>query len=139
MENVKKLTGLSGRWEVIGTNPTVVLEVAHNKDGIHQMLKHISELSFKKLHLVFGMVKDKDMESILSLLPVEAEYYFTQAHIPRAVPAEELCVNAQRFSLIGKYYADVNEALKVAVSNAGVEDLVIVCGSIFLVAEVEKC
>ena len=138
LEHVKKLTGLSGRWEVIATEPAVVLEVAHNKEGILQMLQHINELSFHKLHLVFGMVKDKDIDSILELLPVDAQYYFTQAQIPRALPGAELQANALRYSLKGNYYGDVNEALKQAVSVAGKEDLVIVCGSIFLVAEVVR-
>jgi dihydrofolate synthase / folylpolyglutamate synthase len=138
LENVKQLSGLSGRWEVIHQNPVVVLEVAHNEDGIQQMLKHIKELRFEKLHLVFGMVKDKNLDAILILLPPDAHYYFTQAHIPRAVSAEELSKKAKHFSLTGDYYNDVNTALDAAKLAAGKDDLIIVCGSIFLVAEVRK-
>jgi dihydrofolate synthase/folylpolyglutamate synthase len=88
--------------------------------------------------MVIGMVKDKDAAQVLSLLPRNARYYFTQAQIPRALPAEELKEKAANFSLTGKVYSDVNEALHEALHNVSMDDLVIVCGSIFLVAEVNK-
>lgn len=135
---VKQLTGLSGRWEMLRQNPLVILEVAHNKDGMEQMLKHLQNLEYKKLHLVFGMVKDKDAASILELLPGDASYYFTQAHIPRALPGNELQVKAAAFSLKGNVYPGVNEALQDALKKASENDIVIVCGSIFLVSEVNK-
>lgn len=134
--NVKKLTGLHGRWEIIHQNPTVVLEVAHNKDGIEQMLQHLKNISYNQLHLIIGMVKDKDSSHVLELLPKEAIYYFTQAHIPRALPASELQQKAQVFSLQGQAYENVNAALQQALHHAVSNDLIIVCGSIFLVAEV---
>lgn len=135
---VKSLTGLLGRWEVIQEKPMVVLEVAHNRNGLEQMLQHTQQLNFRQLHIVFGMVKDKDAESILSLLPKDACYYFTQAHIPRALPAPALQAEAAGLGLQGDCYPDVNEALASAKSKAGDDDLVIVCGSIFLVAEVKR-
>ncbi len=137
LSHVKKLTGLKGRWDVINTNPTVILEVAHNKDGIAQMLQHIKQLNFNKLHLVFGMVKDKDIEVVLSMLPANAFYYFTSAQIPRALPVEELMVQAKKSDLKGNYFEDVNQALEKAISIADENDLIIVFGSIFLVAEVK--
>lgn len=138
LKNVRQLTGLMGRWEILRERPMVILEVAHNKDGMEQMLQHLKLLSFDKLHMVIGMVKDKDAAQVLSLLPRNARYYFTQAQIPRALPAEELKEKAANFSLTGKVYRDVNEALHEALHNVSTDDLIIVCGSIFLVAEVNK-
>ncbi len=138
LQHVKQTTGLQGRWEIIHHEPTVVLEVAHNKEGMEQMLQHIQNIHYQKLHLILGMVKDKDSAQVLKLLPKEAAYYFTQAHIPRALPAEELQEKARAFSLSGDSYEDVNTALDSASHRAGSHDLIIVCGSIFLVAEVNK-
>ncbi|MGZ5191096.1 MAG: bifunctional folylpolyglutamate synthase/dihydrofolate synthase, partial [Flavisolibacter sp.] len=118
LKNIKQLTGLQGRWEVIYKNPTVVLEVAHNRDGMEQMLDHIEKLSFNKLHLIIGMVKDKDVEEVLQLLPVEADYYFTQANIPRALDVASLQAKASGLGLQGINFSDVNLALKTAMKNA---------------------
>ncbi len=136
-QNVKGLTGLYGRWEVIHHNPLIVLEVAHNADGINQMLAHINQLNFNKLHIVFGMVNDKGID-ILNLMPKEAKYYFTRAHIPRALPVTELSKAASNLNLIGAEFATVNDALQNAKENALQNDIIIVCGSIFLIAEVDK-
>lgn len=138
LPQTKKLTGLHGRWEMIQNKPPIILEVAHNVNGIEQMIKHLSQLQYRQLHLVFGMVKDKDLNSILSLLPKEAHYYFTQALIHRALPAADLRQQANFFGLLGNEYSGVNEALSAAQENAADEDLIIVCGSIFLVAEVDR-
>lgn len=138
VSQTKSLTGLHGRWEVISESPTVVLEVAHNINGLQQMLQHIEQLEFDQLHLVFGMVNDKEANSILSLLPKDAIYYFSQAQIPRALPAADLSKEAARFDLMGSTHNDVNEALTAAKKEASVNDLIIVCGSIFLVAEVNR-
>lgn len=138
LSKVKAVTGLQGRWEKIHEQPTVVLEVAHNKDGLRQMFHHIAQLCFGRLRLVFGMVKDKDVDSILSLLPISALYYFTEAAIPRALPVQELRTKATAHGLKGESYANVNLALEKAVSQAAPDDLIVVCGSIFLVAEVNR-
>ena len=138
LRNVKNLTGLRGRWEVIHERPAVVLEVAHNKDGIEQMLLHLQKLRYESLHIILGIVKDKEPSQILELLPVDARYYFTNAHIPRALDAQELQTKAAAFKLQGDSYEDVNAALQHALAAASADDLVIVCGSIFLVAEVSK-
>jgi len=119
-------------------NPLVILEVAHNKDGVQEMLKHLKKLTYRHLHVVIGMVRDKDAAPVLGLLPANASYYFTQAQIPRALPSNELQAKARSFSLEGNTYTDVNEALQAAINHAAPGDLVIVCGSIFLVAEVNK-
>lgn len=138
LKKVKAITGLKGRWDVIHHSPAIVLDVAHNQDGLQRMLEHVHQLSFGQLHLVFGTVRDKDVSTILKLLPIEAHYYFTQANIPRALPANELKDKAETVGLKGKIYSDVNAALNEAKSHAGKEDLILVCGSIFLVAEVDK-
>jgi dihydrofolate synthase/folylpolyglutamate synthase len=138
LKKVKKLTGLQGRWEVIHREPTVVLEVAHNQDGMEQLLQHLGQIHFEKLHLIMGMVKDKDIDQVLALLPVDAAYYFTQSHIPRALEASALKEVASKYKLHGETYEEVNTALQKALMAAGKNDLVIVCGSIFLVAEVDR-
>lgn len=137
LQHVKTLTGLQGRWDIVHEHPKIVLEVAHNEDGIMQMLEHITEQKFDLLRLVIGFVKDKDIEAILQLLPGDALYYFTQADIPRALNADELQKQAHRFGLHGATYIDVNAALRAAMNDAAENDLIVVCGSIFLVAEVE--
>ena len=138
LANTKKLTGLHGRWDVIAEQPTIVLDVAHNEDGIRQLLVQLSVISeqFEHLHIVTGMVKDKDVDKVLSLLPKEAVYYFTNAHIPRALPAADLQTIAKEHGLHGKNYDDVNKAIAAAKQQAGINDLILVCGSIFLVGEV---
>jgi len=138
LHHVKHTTGLYGRWDIIQKQPAIVLEVAHNKDGVEQMLLHVSKIDFHQLHVIIGMVKDKDVEPILALLPKNAKYYFTQAHIPRALDAQILQSKASEFQLEGTYFDDVNAALNQAILNASKNDLIIVCGSIFLVAEVNK-
>lgn len=138
LKNVKQLTGLHGRWEVIHEQPTVVLEVAHNKDGMQQMLQHLKKIDYNKLHIIIGMVKDKDVDHVLQLLPKNTSYYFTQAQIPRALDASMLQAKAAVFSLEGSYFDNVNTALQQALNYASKDDLILVCGSIFLVAEVNR-
>lgn len=135
---VKKLTGLQGRWEIVRQKPDVILEVAHNEDGMRNMVQQLKRLSYNQLHLVFGMVKDKEVDAVLRLLPREANYYFTQAQIPRALDAETLRQKAAQQQLTGLTYHNVNEALEAALQKAAPEDIVVVCGSVFLVGEVEK-
>ncbi len=137
LQQVKHLTGLKGRWDVIRLNPMVVLDVGHNEDGIRQILDQLSITTYKTLHIILGMVKDKDIVSVLSLLPKTAKYYFTKADIPRAMPEEMLSTLAANQGINGNAYPDVNKALENALSNAGKEDMILVCGSVFLVGEVD--
>ncbi len=136
--NIQKNTGLMGRWECIQTNPKVILDVAHNEHGIQALLEQLASLHYNKLHIVTGMVKDKDIQAVLSLLPNNAQYYFTQSHIPRALPVNELVAQATELGLNGLTYMDVNIALDEAIKNANHNDLILVIGSIFLVAEVDR-
>jgi len=146
LANVKKLTGLQGRWDVISENPIVVLDVAHNEDGIRQILIQTSEYLKpstngglkNKLHFVIGMVKDKEISKVLSMLPKEANYYFTNAHIPRALSVNDLQIKAGEFGLKGSSFEDVNEALRSAKQHANQNDMIVVFGSIFLVGEVAE-
>ena len=137
LQHVKKLTGLHGRWEIINTNPTVILDVAHNEDGIKQLILQLELYNYKNLHIITGMVNDKDIDRVLSLLPKRAAYYFTQANIPRALAADELAAKAAAAGLSGKVFTNVNESLKHVLHYADEEDLILVCGSVFLIGEVE--
>ena len=138
LSNVKKTTGLHGRWEIIHKHPTVVLDVAHNVDGIQHLINQINSIKYKNLHIVFGMVKDKEIEKVLKLLPPNAQYYFTKAQTPRALPATELLERAHNFQLNGNAFSNVNEALQAAMEASSEDDLIIVCGSVFVVGEVES-
>jgi dihydrofolate synthase/folylpolyglutamate synthase len=138
LANVKENTGLMGRWECIQNSPKVVLDVAHNVHGMHALLEQLATLHYQQLHIITGMVKDKDVDAVLKLLPVSAKYYFTQSHIPRALPANELAVKGNVLGLVGSVYGDVNEALAEANMHANHNDLILVIGSIFLVAEVNR-
>ena len=138
LANTKKITGLHGRWDVIAQHPTIVLDVAHNEDGMQQVINQLKDDSYTQVnfHFVVGMVKDKEVSKVLSLLPTSANYYFTNAHIPRAMPAIELQSKAAEFNLKGNCFDDVNKAISVAKQNALATDIIIVCGSVFLVGEV---
>ena len=136
LRQVKKLTGLHGRWEIIHQSPMVVLDVAHNVDGIQELIQQAELMEHRQLHIIIGMVKDKEVEKILSLLPKNARYYFTKAQIPRAMSEDELTVKATIAELRGSTYSEVNNALQDALLHAHRDDLIIVCGSVFLVGEI---
>lgn len=136
LKQVKKLTGIHGRWETIHQHPTIVLDVAHNEDGIKQLVKQIELSDYHNLHIIFGIVKDKEINKVLSLLPKEAHYYFTRAQIPRALPEDVLNARGHAAGLNGAAYPDVNSALRAALDKALKEDLILICGSVFIVGEV---
>lgn len=136
LQHVKKLTGLHGRWEVIHQDPVVVLDVGHNTDGVKQVQKQIELSDYRHLHIVIGMVKDKEIDKVLALLPSHAAYYFTKAQIPRAMDEHHLQQLAANYQLRGESFSDVNTALKAALQHAHKDDMVLVCGSVFLVGEV---
>ena len=136
LTNVKRLTGLHGRWELISTNPNVIVDVAHNPDGIKQLVEQIELCTYSHLHIVIGMAKDKDIDSVLALLPKLATYYFTKAQIPRALDENLLKEKAKDFSLEGTAYPTVKDALQAAKDVSKKEDLIVVCGSVFVVGEI---
>jgi dihydrofolate synthase/folylpolyglutamate synthase len=137
LEHVKQLTGLHGRWDVIREHPYTVLDVGHNEDGIKQITEQLEHCNFQKLHIIIGMVKDKDILKILSLLPKYAHYYFTKANIPRALPEDKLAEQAAIIHLNGHYYSTPNQALQQAINVAHAEDMILVCGSVFIVGEID--
>ncbi|GAA0547497.1 bifunctional folylpolyglutamate synthase/dihydrofolate synthase [Chitinophaga japonensis] len=136
LSHVKKLTGLRGRWEVIDTHPLTVLDVGHNEAGITEIIQQLRHTVYQQLHIVTGFVKDKAVEAVLALLPVTATYYFCRAQIPRALDEHTLAALAARYGLQGHAYPSVQEALHAARQHAHKDDLILVCGSFFVVGEV---
>ena len=134
--HVKRLTGLHGRWELIHTNPNVIVDVAHNVDGINQLVEQIELCNYNHLHIIIGMAKDKDIDSVLALLPRLATYYFTKAQIPRALDEHSLKEKGRKLGLEGSAYPTVKDALQTAKANTHKDDLLIVCGSVFVVGEI---
>ncbi|MEO8770534.1 MAG: folylpolyglutamate synthase/dihydrofolate synthase family protein [Ferruginibacter sp.] len=139
LENVSAISGLKGRWEVVETKPSLIFDVAHNEDGIKQVLAQlIYSYPTSTYHFVLGFVNDKDVNKVLSLFPQTAKYYFTNAHIPRALPAAELKATASEYLLKGNSFDNVNDAIKDAKMHATPHDVIMVCGSFFIIAEIEK-
>lgn len=136
--NVCKLTGLMGRWQRLEEHPTIICDTGHNVGGISYITKQLAIQKYDKLHLVIGMVNDKDISGVLKLLPSEATYYFTQASVQRALPAGKVKELAQTFNLHGEAYPDVKSALIAAKEKAAPEDLIFIGGSSFIVADLLK-
>lgn len=131
-------TGLRGRWETISKNPTIICDTGHNIGGFYYITKQLKTLNYHTLRIVFGMVNDKDITGVLALLPHEAEYYFCQASVKRALPVEELAEKAKKFHLRGKQYKSVEIAVRDAIMDADKDDLIFVGGSTFVVADLIK-
>ena len=129
-------TGLMGRWQVLQDCPKVICDTAHNKEGLQYVLAQLQEEAFQNLHIVLGMVSDKDSAAVLPLFPKNAQYYFCKPDIPRGMPAEYIQEAASSFGLQGKCYASVKKALETAQLHASDQDLIFVGGSTFVVAEV---
>jgi dihydrofolate synthase/folylpolyglutamate synthase len=129
-------TGLRGRWEIIGEMPTVITDVGHNEAGVQQVVDHLRRQTYVRLHIVWGMVNDKDSTAILALLPKSATYYWCKADVPRGRDAKELAQEGSKHALLGKIYPSVSVALETAKKDAQINDLIFVGGSVFVVAEV---
>lgn len=136
ISGVTALTGLQGRWQTLSKNPLTIADTGHNEAGIHEVLHMLKHTPHRRLHIVLGMVGDKDIRNILKLLPQKATYYFCRAGIPRALDAGELQKMGFRAGLRGENCETVKKALKAAQHKAGKGDLVFVGGSTFTVAEV---
>ncbi len=138
--NVRLNTGLRGRWEILNNHPLTIADIGHNEAGIQMVVEQLNELLSErkeaKLHIVFGVVNDKDSDSILKLLPLNANYYFCRADMPRALDVDKLAVKAESFQLTGRKYNSVKEAYEGALKNASENDIVFIGGSTFVVAEV---
>ena len=129
-------TGLMGRWQLLGTEPKIICDTAHNKEGLQLVLKQLLNEDFEQLFIVLGTLADKDLDSILPLFPKQAYYYFTTPDIPRALSADNLMDKAEKFGLIGEVVEQVVSALELAKRKANPKDLIFVGGSTFVVAEV---
>lgn len=136
IQNVVSTTGLLGRWQVLAENPLIIADTGHNEAGIKEVLAQLKQTPHEQLHIVIGMVNDKDISSVLSLLPSDAIYYFCKANIPRALPAKELQAAAQLKGLSGTIHDTVAAALQAAKNKATRGDLILIGGSTFTVAEV---
>ena len=146
LQKIKANTGLLGRWQVIGKNPLTIADVGHNEAGIKYVMDQLNSMLEKnqddktqnkiKLHIVFGIVNDKDPSHILAILPKHASYYFCKANIPRALDADELKKTAVAFNILGESYSSVTTALEAAQKNANKEDIIFIGGSTFVVAEI---
>ena len=134
--NVKKMTHLEGRWQLIGKNPTIICDTGHNEAGLRTTIPLLNEIPHQQLHIVLGVVDDKELSGTLSFFPEKAIYYFCKADIPRGLDATILAAKAGDFNLKGGIYATVRSALAAAQLAAGVDDLIFVGGSTFTVAEV---
>ena len=135
-KNVINNTTLKGRWQILSNYPLVICDIGHNVGGIKQNVTQLNKLKYEMLHIVFGMVADKDFKKILKLLPKNAIYYFTKANIPRAKNEIELQKIASEYGLTGKTFSTVKKAYNSALKSAKQSDIVFVGGSAFVVAEV---
>jgi dihydrofolate synthase/folylpolyglutamate synthase len=125
-----------GRWQILGSDPLIVCDTGHNREGLEYVIKQLLMISVVKRHFVIGFVSDKDLGSVLPLFPADAEYYFTRASVPRAMDENKLMNEASLYGLKGKSYSSVEEAYIAARLNANQADLIFVGGSTFVVAEV---
>ena len=134
--NVVKNTGLQGRWQQLNAFPKVICDTAHNKNGLEIVLNQIQKEDFDTLHIVLGVVNDKDLDEILPLFPKKAIYYFCKPNIPRGLDVVILKQKASTFELKGEVYNSVSEAYQKAMKNAGATDFIYIGGSTFVVAEI---
>lgn len=136
LAQLRSLTRFIGRWQIIGTDPLVLCDSAHNEAGLRLAFERILSMPFRQLHIVTGFVNDKDVAKVLGYFPDKARYYFAKANIPRGLEATVLQEKAASFGLKGRAYVSVRNALKAARRAAEPQDLIVVMGSIFVVAEV---
>ena len=128
--------GFMGRYQIVSHRPKIILDSAHNKEGINALFEQVAKEKYKQLHIVMAVVNDKDLNNVLDLFPKSAKYYFSQARIPRALDKHKLKESAASFDLNGRSYISVRKALAAAKTIADTKDLILICGSIFTVAEV---
>ena len=134
--NTVKNTGILGRWQTLKNRPLIICDIGHNVDGIKNVVQQIKSIKYRKLHFVFGTVNDKEILKVLVQLPKDAEYYFCEANIPRAMNCKKLKKLASKYNLTGKEYQNVKEALKSAEMNSDSDDLIFIGGSTFVVSEI---
>ncbi len=135
LKQVQRVTGLMGRWQTLSTAPLIICDTGHNVDGWHEVLANIAATPHSKLHMVIGVMRDKDLDKMLPLLPENARYYFCEVAMPRALPADELRTAAAKQGLNGEAYGNVPDAIEAARRHAAVDDLIFIGGSTFIVAD----
>jgi dihydrofolate synthase/folylpolyglutamate synthase len=135
LRSVVPKTGIMGRWQSLGSNPRSICDTAHNSAGIGAVMEQVKQTPWKNLHIVWGMVSDKPTDTILSLLPLEASYYFTPSSVPRTLDAQTLQTAALSYGLKGETYNSVADAYRAARENAAPEDMIFTGGSNFIVAD----
>ncbi len=133
--NVCRLTGLMGRWQKLNSRPTLICDTGHNVGGIGYIVSQLRQQSYRYLYIVMGMVSDKDVSGVLTLMPKEATYYFTKASVKRAMDEQQLKALGEKHGLHGESYPDVATATKAALETATEDDLIFVGGSSFIVAD----
>lgn len=133
--NVISLTGLLGRWQILQDYPKTICDIAHNSHGIKYVVEQLANEKYNKLHIVFGMANDKDINSVLKLMPKNAIYYFTKASVERALNESYLKEQALSYNLNGDAYSSVSSAVEAAKENADKDDLIFIGGSSFIVAD----
>jgi len=136
LQNIKSSTKMLGKWMHIRNEPTVIADSAHNSEGINAILNTLTNYKYNQLHIVLGMMKDKDVDSILNILPTTANYYFCSPNFWRALKAGELMQKAKLFRLFGMKYDSIKLAKRAAIEKADKNDLILITGSCFVVAEV---
>ena len=134
--NVVKNTNLKGRWQILNKAPKIICDTAHNTEGLTYVLEQLKQEKYNNLHIVLGVVADKNLETILPLFPKDATYYFCKPNIIRGLNVAILKEKASKFNLIGNEYSSVNKAYKKAKKNASTNDLIYIGGSTFVIAEV---
>lgn len=133
--NVCELTGLMGRWQKLNNCPTLICDTGHNVGGISYIINQLKQQSYKRLHIVMGMVNDKDVSGVLAMMPKEAIYYFTQASVKRALNEDQLSTLGKAYSIHGMSYPNVIAATRAALEAATEDDFIFVGGSSFIVAD----
>ena len=133
--NVIKYTGLLGRWQILGEKPKMVCDTGHNAHGIRYIVEQLRQEKYNRLHIVFGMVNDKDIHAVLALMPKNAVYYFTKASVERSLNENRLAEQAAVYGLRGETFQTVSEAIKAAQKNADENDFIFIGGSNFIVAD----
>ena len=136
LNNIVKNTSLLGRWQIISNEPLIICDTAHNIDGLNAVVNQINKIQFNNLHFIIGLVNDKNIDSVLSILPKNAYYYFCQADVPRAMNKTDLQTESKKFNLKGEIFPSVKKALNQAKKRSKRNDLIFVGGSTFVVAEI---
>jgi dihydrofolate synthase / folylpolyglutamate synthase len=138
--NINELTGLKGRYEIVNETPLIIADVSHNAEGLKMLFDQVCSLCMEResdLHLIFGTVKDKSLKSIFNLFPKNAKIYWTQSSVPRSLPVDELANYGMQNNFNAKQYLSVNDAIADAKNHASLQDVILITGSTFVVAEID--